>query len=146
MSNADVSDNPNPSLPRVHELEIRVRYQETDAQGRVHHANYINYFEVGRIEMLRASGVDYRGVEEDGWMLVVAEVKCNYYVGAKFDDLLRLKTSVVRARGVRVTHHYELRRGDELMCDGETTVVAVNHDGKVVRLPKWLQLDRKPRH
>ncbi len=143
MSKEDNSDLIQPVIPREHEIEIRVRYQETDAQGRVHHANYINYFEIGRIEMLRAGGVDYRKLEEDGLMLVVADVKCKYHIGAKYDDLLRLKTRVVRAKGVRVYHKYELSIGDELVCEGETTVAAINSQGEVVRLPDWLQLDAK---
>ena len=57
--------NPNKVL-REHEIQIRVRYQETDAQGHVHHANYLNYFELGRVEMLRASGYSYREFEESG--------------------------------------------------------------------------------
>lgn len=133
----------DPVVPREHEIEIRVRYQETDAQGRIHHANYLNYFEIGRVEMLRASGASYRKLEEAGIMLVVAAVSCNYYIGAKYDDLLRLKTTVVKARGVRIQHCYEIFLGDELVCDGETTVAAIDRCGKVVRLPKWLQMDAK---
>ncbi len=53
-------------VPTEHEIQIRVRYQETDAQGRVHHSNYVNYFEVGRVEMLRASGRTYRDLEAAG--------------------------------------------------------------------------------
>ena len=137
-------DMPNePIVPRQHEIEIRVRYQETDAQGRIHHANYINYFEIGRVEMLRAAGASYRKLEEAGIMLVVAAVSCNYHIGAKYDDLLRLRTTVVKARGVRIQHCYEIYRGDELVCDGETTVAAINSCGKVVRLPNWLQMDGK---
>ena len=136
------SQTPQPEIPRVHEIEIRVRYQETDGQGRVHHTNYINYFEIGRIEMLRAGGVDYRKLEAEGLMLVVSEVRCNYVAAAKYDDLLRLKTTVTKAKGVRVMHEYQIYLDDELVCEGETTVAAINREGKVVRLPDWLQLDR----
>ncbi len=74
---------------RHHEIEIRVRYQETDGQGRVHHANYLTYFELGRTELLRAAGYDYRQLEAQGWMLVVSEMNCRYFQPASFDDLLR---------------------------------------------------------
>lgn len=127
-------------IPREHELEIRVRYQETDAQGRVHHSNYANYFEMGRVEMLRQSGRTYRDLEDAGIMLVVVSLQCNYYQGAKYDDLLLLKSSVVKAKGVRITHHYQLFLEEELIADGETIVAAVDRSGKVVRLPDWLQL------
>ena len=129
------------SIPRQHQIDIRVRYQETDAQGRIHHANYINYFEIGRIEMLRSAGISYRKLEQDGIHLVVANVNCNYYIGAEYDDLLTLTTTIVKSRGVRIKHRYEIHRGDELVCDGTTTVAAINRDGDVVRLPVWLQLD-----
>ena len=132
--------NPAPIIPQTHQIAIRVRYQETDAQGRVHHSNYANYFEMGRVEMLRASGRTYRSLEEEGIMLVVTNLTVNFHKGANYDDLLTLKTSVARAKGVRVTHHYELFLDDELLADGETIVAAVDPEGKVCRLPSWLRL------
>ena len=128
-------------VPREHETQIRVRYQETDAQGRVHHSNYINYFEVARVEMLRQSGISYRELEESGVLLVVASIKCDYIKGAVADDLLTIKTTVTRAKGVRIHHHYQISVDGELVAKGDSIVAAVNEDGKVVRLPKWLQLD-----
>ena len=133
--------NPVAQIAREHQVEVRVRYQETDAQGRVHHANYINYFEIGRVEMLRANGVSYRQFEETGLMLVVIAVNCEYFVPASYDDLLTVKTTIVRARGVRIQHRYEITRQEELVVTGETTVACVNHDGLVTRLPGWLRLD-----
>ncbi len=139
------SVNQQPAVLREHEMMIRVRYQETDAQGRVHHSNYANYFEMGRVEMLRASGRTYKDLESEGLLLVVIGLTCNYRRGAKYDDLLKLRTSVKKARGVRITHHYEIHLGDQLIADGETIVAAVDRDGNVVRLPKWLQLDSPSR-
>ena len=96
-----------------HEVEIRVRYQETDGQGRLHHANYLTYFELGRTELLRAAGFTYRDVERQGVFLVVAEMTCRYYLPARYDDLLRLRTTTVRAKGARVEHEYKVFRGDD---------------------------------
>ncbi len=110
----------DPQIPDIHETDIRVRYQETDAQGRVHHATYANYFEIGRIEMLRSAGVSCRKLEADGLMLVVVHLECNFHKGAEYDDLLRLVTKVERARGVRITHSYRLFHGEELVADGKT--------------------------
>ena len=135
------SVNPSPSVPREHEIQIRVRYQETDAQGRVHHTNYINYFEVARVEMLRASGRTYRDLESDGILLVVTQVNCNYHRAANYDDLLTIKTAVTRAKGVRIHHEYQIFDGDELVADGNTVVAAIAPTGKVCRLPQWLVLD-----
>jgi len=128
-------------VPREHELQIRVRYQETDGQGRVHHTNYINYFEIARTEMLRQSGRSYRDLESEGIMLVVTSVTCNYAQGANYDDLLTIKTKVTKAKGVRIHHHYEITNDEGLVAQGSTVVAAINKEGKVVRLPKWLQLD-----
>ena len=135
------SVNPSPVVPREHEIQVRVRYQETDAQGRVHHSNYTNYFEVARVEMLRASGRNYKELEADGLMLVVTKVNCSFYRGAEYDDLLTIQTRVTRARGVRIHHHYDIFVGEELIAEGDTVVAAVDPTGKVVRLPEWLRME-----
>lgn len=129
-----------PVIPRQHSIELRVRYQETDGQGRLHHANYINYFEVGRVELLRASGLSYRELEESGIMLVVGEVSCQYLGPSRYDDLLTVRTTVAWAKGVRIRHDYRILRGDELLATGHTVVVAVNPQGRPVRLPDWLKM------
>ena len=85
-----------------------MRYQETDAQGRCHHANYINFFEVGRVEMLRAAGFNYRELEAQGIFLVVTEVMCNYLEGARYDDLLTVETNLEWAKGARIKHTYRI--------------------------------------
>lgn len=123
-----------------HEIEIRVRYQETDGQGRVHHANYLTWFELGRVELLRAAGHSYRELEAAGVFLVVAEVHVSYFLPALFDDLLQLRTTTVRAKGARIEHHYEVLRGDELLATGSTIVACVDRDGRASRLPAWLRL------
>ncbi len=127
---------------REHEIEIRVRYQETDAQGHVHHANYLNYFEMGRIELLRAHGISYREFEASGKMLVVSKIACRYFRPAHYDDLVTLKTTTTHTRRVRLEHHYELTRKGTLLVEGETTVACVDQDGKVCRLPGFLRLEK----
>lgn len=121
-----------------HTIEIRVRYQETDGQGRVHHANYLKWFEQGRVELLRACGRNYKDLEAAGVYLVVAEAHLEYFLGAEFDDLLHLTTTTERSKGVRILHRYELRRGEQLVARGRTTVACVDKAGKVTRLPVWL--------
>jgi len=122
-----------------HEIEIRVRYHETDAQGHVHHAAYLDYFELGRTEMLRAAGVGYEAIERDGLRLVVSEVNCRYYLPANFGDVLTLATTVAAAKGARIVHRYRLTRGDDLLAEGETTVASLDETGRVRRLPDWLR-------
>lgn len=123
-----------------HEFEFRVRYKETDAQGRVHHANYFTWFEMGRVELLRAAGYSYREFEEQGIMLVVIDIQCQYKAPANYDDILRLKTTTVRSWGVRINHEYELRCGDMLLALGKSTIACVDREGNVCRLPEWLQI------
>jgi acyl-CoA thioester hydrolase len=125
-----------------HEIEIRVRYQETDGQGRVHHANYLTWFELGRVELLRAAGHSYRELEAAGILLVVAEVNVKYYLPAQFDDVLRLRTTTVSAKGARIEHRYEVFRGTELLAEGTTTVACIDRSGRVARLPAWLRVER----
>jgi acyl-CoA thioester hydrolase len=121
-----------------HEIQIRVRYQETDAQGRVHHANYFTYFEQGRVELLRAAGYDYRRLEEAGYLLVVAEITCQYYLPASYDDLLTIRTTTVSAKGARVEHRYEVFRDEQLLAAGRSIVACIDRQGKVTRLPQFL--------
>lgn len=130
-----------PQVPRHHQTQIRVRYQETDAQGHVHHGNYVNYFEIGRVEMLRESGVSYREFEESGLMLVVVKLECDYFKPARYDDLLTIQTSVIKARGVRIEHQYEILLDEELVVRGRTTVACLSNTGKITPLPIWLRVD-----
>ena len=122
-----------------HEIQIRVRYNETDAQGHVHHANYFNYFELGRIEFMREIGHDYVEFEQQGFGLVVSAISCQYFRPCSFGDTLTLRTHVLTAKGARILHEYELFRDGETVATGQSTVACVDHEGKVRRLPQWLR-------
>ncbi len=130
----------NLAVPRQHELEIRVRYQETDAMGRLHHANFFTYFELGRTELLRAAGRSYREVEALGLFLVVTEISCEYFLPASYDDLLTLRTTTVSARGARIEHQYEVLREGVVLARGRSVVACVDGNGRARRLPEWLCL------
>jgi acyl-CoA thioester hydrolase len=123
---------------RQHDVQIRVRYQETDGQGRLHHANYFTYFEQGRTELLRAAGMSYVQVEQAGYLLVVVEIGCEYFLPASFDDLLTVRTTVLKAKGARIEHQYEVFRDNELLARGRSTVACIDRSGKPRRLPEWL--------
>ncbi len=125
-------------MPAVHEIEIRVRYQETDGQRRVHHANFLTYFEMGRTEMLRAQGRTYREFEEAGLFMVVSEATVRYLAPADYDDLLVLRTRVDKVGAAHIRHAYELLRGTAILATGTTTVVCVDREGRVRRLPEWI--------
>ena len=121
-----------------HEIEVRVRYQETDGQRRVHHANFLTYFEMGRTEMLRAHGHTYKSFEDAGLFMVVSEAKCTYHAPADYDDLLLLRTRVEKVGAAHIKHAYEVIRGTRIIVTGSTTVVCVDREGRVRRLPEWM--------
>lgn len=125
-------------MPDVHEIEIRVRYQETDGQRRVHHANFLTYFEMGRTEMLRAHGHSYRAFEDAGLFMVVSEATVRYLAPAEYDDLLHLRTRVEKIGAAHIRHAYEVIRGTSILATGTTTVVCVDREGRVRRLPDWM--------
>ena len=110
-----------PPMLQQHEIELRVRYQETDPMGYLHHANYFAYFEIGRTELLRASGGNYRKMEEDGILVVVVKAECRFRRPARYDDLLRLRTTIVRVTQAKIEHQYELFRDDECLAIGHVT-------------------------
>jgi acyl-CoA thioester hydrolase len=118
-----------------HEIEIRVRYCETDAMGFLHHANHFTYFEMGRTEMLRAQGGNYRAVEESGLYLVVVKLECRYHASAHYDDLLRLVTKVERVSPAKIEHSYRLYRGEQLLTTANSVLACVDREGKVQRIP-----------
>ena len=89
---------------------LRVRYQETDGQGHVHHANYLTYFEQARVEMLRAIGQSYREIERSGAILVVSEMDIRYQAPAYFDDELIVEVTLEKAKGARMEHSYRVFR------------------------------------
>ncbi len=128
-----------PSEHNSVEIEFRVRYAETDQMGFVHHANYLVYFEMGRVELLRARGMSYRDLEAQGYLLVVVKAHVRYLKPARYDDLLRLRTEVTRVTSARIDHRYQLFRDGELLAEGETTLACVDRDGNVQRIPEVLR-------
>lgn len=120
------------------EVPIRVRYAETDAMGFLHHAQYFVYFEIGRTELLRLSGVSYREMEDRRMFYVVAKLECRFKAPARYDDLLTLTTITERLTRVRVDHRYELRRDGDLLTEATSTLVLVGPDKKPTGLPEDL--------
>jgi len=125
------------------EIQIRVRYAETDRMGLLHHANYLVYFEQGRTELLRSMGFSYRDIEDQGFYLVLTKVQVRYRGPAYYDDLLTLRTTVMRTTLVKIEHKYELMRDGVVLADGETTLGCVDKTGKVQPLPDSLREDPK---
>jgi acyl-CoA thioester hydrolase len=125
-----------------HDAPIRVRYAETDQMGVVYHANYLIWFEVGRVELMRALGFQYKLMEtEDDCYIVVAEASCRYHSPARYDEQLRVRTRISRAGNRVIKYSYELLRDsdDHLLATGATTHVICGKDGRPKQLPQKYQ-------
>src|SRR4051794_20415742 len=119
-------------------ISIRVRYPEVDAMGYVHHSRYLQYFEMGRGELLRSLGFSYADLERDGVFFVVAKVEVRYKAPARYDEELSLTTKVTRQTSVRIDHAYELRRAETLLAEASTTIACVGRDGQLREIPEKL--------
>jgi acyl-CoA thioester hydrolase len=120
------------------EFDIRIRYYETDAQGYVHHANYFKYFELARVEQLRALGYDYADVERSGVFLVVSKIACKFLRPCRFGDTIRLQIRTVNVKAARIDHEYKVFLGNELLAEAESTLACIDREGRVQRLPDFL--------
>lgn len=123
---------------RQHEIQVRVRYDDADPMGLLHHARFFVYFEMGRTEMLRASGGCYRQMEDEGILIVVAKAECRYRKPARYDDVLTIRTTVDRVTAAKIEHRYEVFRDGERLADGRTTLAVVDRDGRLCRVPEWM--------
>jgi acyl-CoA thioester hydrolase len=120
------------------EVQIRVRYAETDRMGLLHHANYLVYFEQARTELLRDVGKTYKDLEDAGFFLVVAKMEVRYRLPAHYDDVLTVRTTVTKASPVRLEHRYEVVRAGAVICEETSTLDCVGRDGKLQAMPDWL--------
>lgn len=110
-----------------HETTFRVRYAETDRMGYVYYGRYAEFFEVGRVEALRALGFPYRALEDRGVLLPVHDLNVKYHKPALYDDALVLRTTITALPGVRMVFRYELRgSAGSLLTEGGTTLVFVD--------------------
>ncbi|MEP5613500.1 MAG: thioesterase family protein [Cyclobacteriaceae bacterium] len=124
-----------------HEVQIRVRYADTDQMGYVYYGNYAAYYEVARVESFRNLGYAYKKLEEAGVMMPVLELKCNYILPAKYDDLLTIKVTIPDHPKVRIKYLYEVRNEEgTLLNQGETTLAFVNmKSGRPLRMPEVME-------
>ena len=129
--------------------ELRARYAETDAMGVVYYANYLTWFELGRTDWIRAHGVTYREMEEQGFLLPVVEVRCSYKASARYDDSVRVATTATALTPARISFAYRVTRaesggGETLLAEGGTDHVFLTRDGKIARLNRhpdlWTRL------
>jgi acyl-CoA thioester hydrolase len=126
-------------LPDAHDtLTIRVRYPEADPMGYLHHSVYLQYMEMGRIELLRKLGHSYADLERQGVFFVVVKAEIRYRAPARFDDELTLITRLVRQTHVRIDHAYELRKDTTLIAEASTTIACVDRKGELQPIPQGI--------
>lgn len=117
--------------------EVRVRYAETDQMGRAHHGAYVTWFELGRTEMMRCSGISYADMERRGVLLPVVRLEVDYLSAVAYEDLLAIHTSLSEVRSRRVRFAYRVVAADDgrTVAEGATVLVCMGPDGRPRRLP-----------
>jgi acyl-CoA thioester hydrolase len=121
------------------ETRLRVRYAETDQMGVVYHANYLVWFEVGRVELIRSIGLVYSNLEKDhGCMIAVVGVDARYRSPARYDDEIVVRTRITAMRGSMLKMSYEIVRveDEKLLCEGTTTHIVVSREMTQRALPE----------
>ena len=121
---------------------VNVRYAETDQMGVVYYANYLVWFEVGRVAWCQARGFHYRDLEaQHGRLMMVAEASCRYKAPARFEDDILIRTAVGSATDKIIRFIYEIRHHatGQLLATGETTHVVVDRDFRPARLPEHIR-------
>lgn len=124
-----------------HNVQVRVRYAETDQMGVVYHGNYAQYFEIGRVEWLRNLGVSYKKMEEMGVMLPVVSLSMNYKKPARYDELLTVKTIFKSQSAVRIEFDYEIyNEQEELLTTATSILVFVDmKTGRPIAPPSYIK-------
>ena len=120
------------------DVDIRVRYAETDQMGVAYYANYLIWFEVGRSEFCRERGFRYADLEAMGYKLVVTDVHCRYRSSARYDETVIVRTRLKDANKRMITFGYQILRKDqeeEVIAEGETQHICVDSNGKTKSLP-----------
>ena len=120
----------------THNISVRVYYEDTDLAGIVYYANYLKFIERARTEWVRDLGVDQGALKaETGTVFAVRRVEADYLIAAKFDDVLTVRTELVKLGGASLIVQQDVLRGDEILFTAKVTIVAIGSEGKAVRLP-----------
>ena len=125
---------------KIDEIQIRVRYGETDQMGVVYHGNYALYLEMGRIEWLRKLGISYKLMEENGIMLPVVSLNINYKKSAGYDDVINVKTQLKNKPTARIEFDYEITNEQgEILTIASTTLVFIDMKTKrPIKAPEYI--------
>jgi acyl-CoA thioester hydrolase len=122
-----------------HQTRFRVRYAETDQMGVVYYANYLVWMEIGRVELVRSRGFDYKRLEEtEGLYLSVIEASCRYLYPARYDQEIVVRTEVVKSTSRIIEFAYKIRSAepDRILAEGSTRHIWLNREWRPARLPE----------
>lgn len=124
-------------MPHVSTIDFRVRYAETDQMGVVYHANYLVWCELGRTEYIRDVGRTYAELEAEGLMLAVSDASIRFHSGARYDEMIRVSTTLTSVRSRMVTFEYDITHVDSgrRLVTAQTTLVRLGRDGRPAALP-----------
>jgi acyl-CoA thioester hydrolase len=133
--------------PLFHDVEFRVRYAETDQMGVVYHANYLVWCEVGRTDFIRARGMSYAEMERAGVGLAVSDMSARFHSAARYDDMIRVRTTVAEVRSRGITFDYLITKSSsgERLVSARTALVSIDRSGKLVALPSAVRAMFEPR-
>ncbi len=126
-----------------HVTTIRVRYADTDKMQFVYNGKYLEYFEVGRTELLRSTGLAYSSLENAGYQLPLIEAKLNYKLPATYDDILEIEATVKELYSAKVHIDYKIRKqnSSEIITEGYTTHMFIKADSKKPTRPPKIYVD-----
>jgi len=123
---------------KLHETTLMVRYSETDQMGRVYYSRYLEWFELGRADHLKAAGFPYSEMEKQGVYLVVADTYIKYLKPAKYEQTITVKTIITEVGKASVIFEYEVinDKTKELLATGNSKLVAISKEGKISSIPE----------
>ncbi len=127
-------------MPATHTVCFRVRYSEVDPMGSYYNSRALEWFEHGRTELLRSLGMTYREMEHQGVLLPVVEAHVQFLGRAKYDDLLKMASTLSLAGRARFRFDVEIRAAEteQPVCRGWTVHAVINSAGRPIRPPSWL--------
>lgn len=127
--------------PLFHDVEFRVRYAETDQMGVVYHTNYLIWCEVGRTDFIRARGMSYAEMERAGVGLAVSELTARFHGAAKYDDMIRVRTTLAEIRSRGITFDYVITRVEtgHRLVTARTALVSIDAGGRPISLPQTIR-------
>ncbi len=125
------------AAPPIHAVEFRVRYSETDQMGVVYHANYLHWCDIGRTEYLRARGATYADLERNGMLLAVSEASIRYHRAARYDQIVRIETTLREVRSRALTFDYSILHAETgtRLVTASTVLLSLDSNSRPVMFP-----------